>query len=77
MQITLDLDERHVDQLREVMHALPIRPYGSLICKVLPALPFFPTNAPPTNKVVLLRRGEHVLGTIEHVFDRLPHGGSL
>lgn len=78
MQITIDLTEQQIDQLREVMDGLPIRPYGSLICKVLPALPFFPSSAPPSNKVVVLRRGEQVLGAIEHVFDRmLPHGSSL
>lgn len=77
MQILLDLDEKHIDQLREVMDALPIKPYGSLICKVLPALPLFPTSDPPSNKVIVLRRGEQVLGAIEHVFDRMPHGDSL
>ena len=77
MQITLDLDDRLIEQLREVMQGLPVRPYGSLICTVLPALPAFPTSAPPSNKVVILRRGEHVLNSIEHVFERLPHGSSL
>lgn len=44
--IELDLTAKEIEQLREVMDALPLNPFAPLINKVLAALPFTESAGP-------------------------------
>lgn len=57
-----DLTSEDIDQLRELIDALPLRTHAPLIYKVLRALPIFrPADLAP--KATLAESLTHVLGT--------------
>ena len=81
-RITFEIPDDQVEQLRTVMDALPINPYGPLMMTVLKALPLGlePSlkREPEADMWSAIRRGDLTdLNKLLHR-NRLPHGpGSL
>jgi hypothetical protein len=69
--LEFDLTDLQVTQLREVLDALPLRPYAPLITAVLSKLPLAAPVGPPSNIVVM------PAPELRRLQSRLPHGGSL
>jgi hypothetical protein len=70
--LEFDLTDLQVTQLREVLDALPLRPYAPLVNTMLPRLPLVTPVGPPPSNIVVMPAPE-----LRRLQSRLPHGGSL
>jgi hypothetical protein len=77
MKIELDLAPEQVEQLRQVMDALPLNRYAPLVVSVLRALPrgLEPSLKRDAEILDCIRGGR--IADLTKILRRIPHGASL